>query len=590
MIHALHAAVGLFAAWTLAFHFILIIRWPAWCILPCFAAIVVIFLYFRVLPRLCLRTFIVHRTTLIIALIAALLSFFTARHSADDATFFHRALVQAHAMDQPLLLTDTLHAADDLPAISPLHVATSYELLMALTARALHIDAVWFYQHVSLAAAIGLLVLVLARLYARLRLSSAVIPFAIAAALLFLVLDGATHRAPGVKTFMMMWQGRSILWGVGLPIALLFTLRYMARPRAERWLMLALCPIAGLGLSNAALYLVPLTIFAASLAHALAHRMRRRTLRRWVLANMALFYSAIIVAVLTVGPITMPDMQAWRQAGDASWWRNLLGNLTGEHDDMGRAALFASRYVIVAMLPLFALRRGVGAWLTIYMLLLIALLVNPFAGPWWISTLTPGAYWRIAYLFPFALCAGLIVPCLLRQRRAAVSMGLIALLMLVVTHRESAAAFKAPWTLRLDPSSVAFCRAMQEHLQDGNLLVDPQLARTLPLIVPSARLQMTRWTETTHLFRSAGRADEAVQRLLAQSILRNEPHPLHEQALRYAIARGLNGIAVRDEQAQRVQDILAHMPGAWQRLDTPYGRTLFIRSPAVPPDRSPPPH
>src|SRR5690554_3874663 len=109
MIRALHAAVAFFAAWTLAFHFILILRWPAWCILPCFAAIIVIFIYFRALSHLRLRSFIVHRATLIIALSAALFSFFAARQSTDDATFFHRALVQA--MDQPLVITDTLHAA-----------------------------------------------------------------------------------------------------------------------------------------------------------------------------------------------------------------------------------------------------------------------------------------------------------------------------------------------------------------------------------------------------------------------------------------------------------------------------------------------
>jgi hypothetical protein len=61
---------------------------------------------------------------------------------------FHRALTQLSALNQPIFLHQT-SVDTDAAAFSPVHLATSYEMLMAFLGHYLGIDPLYFYQVVG---------------------------------------------------------------------------------------------------------------------------------------------------------------------------------------------------------------------------------------------------------------------------------------------------------------------------------------------------------------------------------------------------------------------------------------------------------
>jgi hypothetical protein len=70
---------------------------------------------------------------------------FVCQPNQDDVVYFHRALSQLFALDQPIFLRQT--SVDmDAAAFSPVHLATSHEMLMALLGDHLGIDPLYFYQ------------------------------------------------------------------------------------------------------------------------------------------------------------------------------------------------------------------------------------------------------------------------------------------------------------------------------------------------------------------------------------------------------------------------------------------------------------
>ena len=66
--------------------------------------------------------------------------------------YFHRALAQLHALGQPIFLRQTT-VDMDAAAFSPVHLATSHEMLMALLGHYLKIDPLYFYQVIGHAVA-----------------------------------------------------------------------------------------------------------------------------------------------------------------------------------------------------------------------------------------------------------------------------------------------------------------------------------------------------------------------------------------------------------------------------------------------------
>src|ERR1700747_2572419 len=129
--------IAALAFWTIAYQLVLVLRWPAKSITWCFFAIAVAGFFF--LSRLWKKTHAIpgwgyrfHPSQIFLlglVLFSAIMFLFVRRPNQDDVVYFHRALSQLSALNQPIFLRQT--SVDmDAAAFSPVHLATSYEMLM----------------------------------------------------------------------------------------------------------------------------------------------------------------------------------------------------------------------------------------------------------------------------------------------------------------------------------------------------------------------------------------------------------------------------------------------------------------------------
>src|SRR6266545_866530 len=141
------------AFWTLAYQLVLIVRWPAqtitWCFLGIavggFVALALLWTKTRAIPGKGYRFHPSHLLVLFLGLGYAILALFVRRPNQDDVVYFHRALTQLLDLHQPIFLGQT--SVDmDAAAFSPVHLTTSYEMLMAFLGYALHINPLYSYQ------------------------------------------------------------------------------------------------------------------------------------------------------------------------------------------------------------------------------------------------------------------------------------------------------------------------------------------------------------------------------------------------------------------------------------------------------------
>ena len=156
--------IALLAFWTLAYDFVLVVRWPAETITWFFLVIAVPgFLLLRrlwkktnAIPGKYYRFHVSHVLLLVLGIAYASTALFVRRPNQDDVFYFHRALYQLSALNQPIFLRQT--GVDmDAAALSPVHLASSYEMLMAFLGHYLRIDPLYFYQVIGhIAAAFSL--------------------------------------------------------------------------------------------------------------------------------------------------------------------------------------------------------------------------------------------------------------------------------------------------------------------------------------------------------------------------------------------------------------------------------------------------
>src|SRR5207247_11351849 len=91
------------------------------------------------------RLLLFHLFHLILVLGYAMEVLFVRRPNQDDVVYFHRVLTQLLDLNQPIHPRQT--SVDmDAAAFSPVHLATSYEMLMAFMGHYLGIDPLYFYQ------------------------------------------------------------------------------------------------------------------------------------------------------------------------------------------------------------------------------------------------------------------------------------------------------------------------------------------------------------------------------------------------------------------------------------------------------------
>ena len=259
--------VALCAFWTLSYQLVLVARWPAATMVWCFFAIAVAGLFSLV--RLWARSnatpgsgYRFHPSQfllLTLGVACGTATLFVRRPNQDDIVYFHRALAQLHALGQPIFLRQTT-VDMDAAAFSPVHLATSHEMLMALLGHDLTHRSTLLLPSggARLHSVLDSIRLIL--VHAKTRIESLASGEGALLGIGFLLLDSLGPAGFGNTAFGRMWQGKAIVWILFLPIALSLSYRFLLHGNQSDLLWLILLAIAGVGLSNTALYLIPAVV------------------------------------------------------------------------------------------------------------------------------------------------------------------------------------------------------------------------------------------------------------------------------------------------------------------------------------------
>ncbi len=628
--------IGLIAFWTLAYDLVLIARWPAYTITWCFLAITIA--GFFALERLWKTTKAVpgkgyhfhssHLLLLVLGLGYAITALFVRRPNQDDVVYFHRALTQLLDLHQPIFLRQT--SVDmDAAAFSPVHLTTSYEMLMAFLGHYLGISPLYCYQVVAHVCAAFLLPFVFywcARIFGLNRWPAAVGAL-LGMGFLFLADDSpfgallgaglpliAGRPLESINTAGMLgfgtvsgylWEGKPIIWILLIPIGLALSYRFLLKGNKSDVVWLTFLGIAGVGLNNTALYLIPAVIGCSWMAFFAVERFQRNHRFNW----WSEFRSGLYLAIPMVYPVAIllllslniipkpidtrmfgPTYMPWRPAVDFV---------------IGGPAEYLRCVILMVAVPLLLVRGRAGLFLFFYLCAVWLLCVNPLLAPWWMKNIFAYTYFRVVYLLPLPFLCVLIAaacPRLIQRFNAkerivtGAAIAAIILSFLFTYHGVSilprdpklGIGWKSPLECQLLPANIRFAKAAGKYIAHAKLLAPTWTAGCeLPLLFPEMKVVAPRLVQ--HYFANAGNPEEGTLRNQAEAFINGDrrfgPDRLKsfDPKFRQVIESGrANAVAVPESQSQRVLATLKSINPGWHRVLAAGGLVLMLPGRAEP--------
>jgi hypothetical protein len=612
---ALLLPVALAAFWTLAYQLVLVARSPAWTLPWFFFAIGALGFFF--LSRLWTNTnanplsgYRFHRSQLLLlglAIACATVVLFIRRANQDDIVYFHRALAQLSALGKPILTRQT--SVDmDAAAFSPVHLATSHEMLMAFLGHYLGIDPLYVYQVVGHAFAAFSIPFVFYWSARRLGLDRW--PAAVGAllAVAFLLVDSAGAAAFGNTAFGRMWQGKAIVWILFPPVALSLSYRFLREGNRSDLAWLVLLAIAGVGLTNTALYLIPATIGCSGLSFLGVELLECprgdvfwKQFYRCLLLAIPLAYPVAILMLLNLNVISKPtDIHGF--GPQYIPWQQGLDYV------VGRPAEHVRNIVIMIAVPLLVVRGKSGFFLFLYICAVWLLCLNPLLARWWMRHITALCYFRLNYLLPLPLLCAMLPSAAHSWRKTGSGafkrrmltdlalLGIIAIFMhsyrvLSIMPRSAVRAWKSPLEYQLLKENMDFGRAAGRYIAHCKLLAPDWTASCeLPLLFPEMKVVAPRLV--THYFANAGSRPEGALRQMAQAFVEGEKTVSPQRAagvtaaFRTVIKSGrANAVATPEAESARVLVALQSIDPRWHRVLDAGGLVLMLPDEVEPESR-----
>jgi hypothetical protein len=371
------------------------------------------------------------------------------------------------------------------------------------------------------------------------------------------------------------------------------------------WLILL--GIAGVGLSNTALYLVPAVIGCSCLSflgvQLLDRKGRedfRKQFRRYLLLAIPLAYPIAILALLKLNVIPKPiDLRGF--GPESIPWCQPLDKV------VGRSAEYTRDLVIMVAVPLLIVRGKSGLFLFFYICAVWLLCLNPFLAHFWMENITAACYFRLVYLLQLPLLCAMLAAAGPRlaewpggslKDRMVTELALLAIILsffysyrvlsIMPRNAKLGIGWKSPKEYQLLPTNTDFARAAGKYIAHGKLLAPNWTASCeLPLLFPEMKVVAPRLV--SHYFANAGNPQEGVRRRGAQVFAEGEKtqKPLRAAmfaaAFRDVIRSGrANAVAAPESESTRVLTALQSIDPGWHRVLEAGGLVLILPNGAGP--------
>lgn len=435
-----------------------------------------------------------------VGLATSVLLLFASRPDADDATYLRALLLETADGDTPFaqrpFALPVQGVRVEVPGLGHYY---AYETLVVSLARFARVDPVQLYHNQFPLLAVLLFVSVYGLLFRQFGVPRVRLWMCVLASVAFLFLDGNTHRSFGNFSLIRIWQGKVVAWTVLVPAFLLFGLRCTLRPTAYRIAVALATAFSATCLNRSSVVAFPILAIAISVG-ALTRGQSRLSRTAPALVAAMPFAALAVYILAAVWPVGVPAVTVFRSPSP------VLGPLQGHFllDQRGWWAaletfVFGNEWVpfrdlaFLTVPPLLALPRRAGRCLVAIGGGVALLAFSPLTAPVWFSTL-PTVFWRLYFVLPLAICAGL-TPLLLTARirrrvRGAVAVALALLALLTVSLERpvlssaNGVLVKPLLEYRLEPDALAFTRAAESQLKGHRVLATFRVAIVLSVLLP----------------------------------------------------------------------------------------------------------
>jgi len=397
-----------------------------------------------------------------------------------------------------------------------------------------------------------------------------------------------------------LWQGRSIVFILALPLALVLSYRFLNHGNRSDLAWLTLLSIASVGLANSALYLIPAVIgcawvafFAIQLFEQKEREHRWEQIRRGLFLIVPLVYPIGILVLLLVNIIPKPIDIRMYGATYMPWGESMKFFVGGPPQ-------YIRNVLLMIAVPLVVIRCKTGLFLFCYICAVWLFVLNPLLGPWWMRHIMALCHFRLNYLVPLPLLCALLPTAahrFLRKQpaeapgdRLLLAGALLAIVIsffcsyraLSITPISEQAGWKSPLEYQLVKENTDFAGVAGKYIEHSKLLVPTWTAGCeLALLFPAMKEVAPRLV--THYFTNAGNPEEGIRRRHAQVFVEGDKSgnpqrlQLFEPKFREVIETGrANAIVVPASESERILATLKSMDPNWHRVLEASGLVLML--------------
>ena len=326
---------------------------------------------------------------MLMAIVAASLTYTAHRPDSDDAVYIGSAADAVAHPEAPVLARDFLYGGHKLPLMLPSYALESYPLLAGLCARLFGREPI-FWAHAVLAT---LAAFIMAFAWAEFIRPLTERRWLVGTAMVLIILAlPAESRALGNFAYVRLFEGKAILATIAIPLLYAFTWKFQITGSLWDWGLALAATIACLGLSSSAVFIAPLALGSAILAGWRSPGMRR--------------------AAAALVPAAYPVICGLMVRGDFAIFRNVFA-YWHPTAAMAIGLVFGERSEYLFLLCLLlapVLRAGsAGHKLLVLVTAYFAVALNPFVFKMISKLTTPEAVWRVLWSVPVAGIAATVV-------------------------------------------------------------------------------------------------------------------------------------------------------------------------------------
>lgn len=463
-----------------------------------------------------------------LALIGGALSLVALRGDWDDVHYISRVVYYLDNLDSPMDYIFRNFVIGDLGAKVfdvPLLITSDMEFLWAYAALLTNQDFLNVY-HFFVPALGGIMIpLAWYLLYTKFTENTWSAALATTAVIIFLCVDGPTHRSYGNFAFVRIWESKVLLMAVFVPLFAAFSVDFFRDRSRWNFIRLYLLGVCTTGLSSTALFLIPVLSLCLAAGYVLTDKHNVANFR--ILAIYFLSQLHLVLIAIYCYPYA-------KISGTYQFvWGNLSNTtLAGVFDSVfyGIYSYVTGVFIISAILSFILLKGWNRRFLAGWFACIFILFLNPLPQ---ISALvaerltSTSTYWRLAYITPFPFMVGLPVMAISEKKGVFNKFACVLICLFVgfavfanirpnnyaVFNRIELGLFK--YKIYGGKRIEADVRRIMEKVPDGPMAAPLKYSGVIPLFTSRMSQFVVRDAELLHFSTIHGKADIADKRMRA---------------------------------------------------------------------------